>query len=122
MMDELIKEIVRLVAEEHKRAAVEHGAAARSPHEGYALIKEEVEEAQSEMESLAQRLDHLWTCVKSDEDQYGPHYLKQIGKAAVLGACELIQVAAMTETAMMCYEKMKEDHNDEKAAESDGKG
>ena len=34
MMDELIKEVVRLVAEEHKRAAAEHGAAAHSPHEG----------------------------------------------------------------------------------------
>ena len=33
MMDELIKEVVRLVAEEHKRAAAEHGAAAHSPHE-----------------------------------------------------------------------------------------
>lgn len=122
MMEDLIQGVRNLVDEEYMRAASEHGGAAHSPHEGYALIKEEVEEAQSEMESLAQRLDHLWTCVKSDEDQYGPHYLKQIGRAAVLGACELIQVAAMSEKALMGYEKMKEDHNDEKAAESDVKG
>lgn len=53
-------------------AAAEHGGAAHSPHEGYALIKEEVEEAQAEMEMLNQRLDHLWTSVKRDEDQCGP--------------------------------------------------
>ena len=122
MMDELIKEVVRLVAEEHKRAAVEHGAAAHSPPEGYALIKEEVEEAQAEMESIAQRLDHLWTCVKNDENHYGPHYLMYIKKAAVLGACELIQVAAMSEKALLGYEIMKEEQDHEKTVESDGKG
>ena len=122
MMEELAKEVIRLVAEEHRRAAAEHGAAAHSPHEGYALIKEEVEEAQVEMETLNQRLDHLWGTVKGDEDQYGPHYLMYIKKAAVLGACELIQVAAMAEKALLGYEKIKEEHDNEKATESDGKG
>lgn len=121
-MEELIQGVSNLVDEEYMRAASEHGGAAHSPHEGYALIKEEVEEAQSEMESLAQRLDHLWTCVKADEDQNGPHYLRQIGMAAVLGACELIQVAAMAEKALMGYKKMKEEHSDEKTSESDGEG
>ena len=99
MMDELIKEVVRLVAEEHKRAAAEHGAAAHSPHEGYALVIEEVE-----------------------EDHYGPHNLMYIKKAAVLGACELIQVAAMSEKAILGYESMKEEQDHEKTVESDGKG
>ena len=122
MMEELAKEVIRLVAEEYRRAAAEHGADAHSPHEGYALIKEEVEEAQVEMETLNQRLDHLWGTVKGDEDQYGPHYLMYIKKAAVLGACELIQVAAMAEKALLGYEKIKEEHDNEKATESDGKG
>lgn len=60
--------------------------------------------------------------VKGDEDQYGPHYLMYIKKAAVLGACELIQVAAMAEKALLGYEKIKEEHDNEKATESDGKG
>lgn len=119
-MEELIRGVETLVREEYGRAAAEHGAAAHSPHEGYALIKEEVEEAQVEMEALKQRLDHLWTSVKSDEDQYGPHYLIYIRKAAVLGACELIQVAAMAEKTLLGYEIMKEEHEHEKAAENDG--
>ena len=45
-----------------------------------------------------------------------------IKKAAVLGACELIQVAAMAEKALLGYEIMKEEQDHEKTAESDGKG
>lgn len=108
-MQELIQGVEALVGEEYGRAAAEHGAAAHSPHEGYALIKEETEEAQEEMEELKQRLDHLWCCVKNDEVQYGPHYLGYIRKAAVLGACELIQVAAMADKALAGYEKSKEE-------------
>jgi len=80
-MKELVDGVIRLVSEEYRRAAAEHGGAAHSPHEGYALIKEEIEEAQAEMETLNQRLDHLWGTVKNDEDQYGPHYLMYIKKA-----------------------------------------
>ena len=81
-----------------------------------------VEEAQAEMETLTQRLGHLWTSVKSDEDQYGPHYLLYIKKAAMLGACELIQVAAMAEKALLGYEIKKEEHGNEKPAEINDKG
>ena len=120
MIGELAKEVIQLVVDEYRRAAAEHGAAAHSPHEGYALIKEEIEEAKAEMEILDQCLDHLWTSVKNDEDQYGPNYLMFIKKGAVLGACELIQVAAMAEKSLLGYEKMKEELDNEKTAESDG--
>lgn len=74
------------------------------------------------MEMLNQRLDHLWTSVKRDEDQCGPHYLIHIKKTAMLGACELIQVAAMAEKALLGYEIKKEEHGNEKTAEINGKG
>ena len=44
-MEELVKAITALVSEEYQRAAAEHGGAAHTPHEGYALTKEEVDEA-----------------------------------------------------------------------------
>lgn len=122
MMDELILGVRSMVGDEYGRAAAEHGAAAHSPHEGYALIKEEVEEAEADMEALTQRLDHFWNCVKGDDTRWYPHYLKQIRMTAVLGACELIQVAAMAEKALKGYENMKEEHDNEKTAESDGEG
>lgn len=120
MMEELIQAVKKLADEEYIRAAAEHGAAAHSPHEGYALIKEEVEEAEAEVRTLSEQLGNLWTTVRFDEEQYGPHYLNQMGRTAIMGACELIQVAAMTEKARMGYEKSKEEHDNEKAAENDG--
>ena len=45
-----------------------------------------------------------------------------IKKAAVLGACELIQVAAMAEKALLGYEIAKEEHGNEKTAEINDKG
>ena len=122
MMDELILVVRSLVGDEYGRAAAEHGAAAQSPHEGYALIKEEVEEAEADMEALTQRLDHFWNCVKGDDTRWYPHYLKQIRMTAVLGACELIQVAAMAEKALLGYEIKKEEHGNEKTAEINDKG
>ena len=35
---------------------------------------------------------------------------------------EFIQVAVMAEKALLGYKKMKEEHDNEKTAESDGKG
>lgn len=109
MMEELIKDVESLVDDEYRRAAAEHGPAARSPHEAYALIKEEIEEADEEMESLHQRLEHIWTGVKADETRFYPDYLRSIKKAAVLGACELIQVAAMADKALVGHENTKEE-------------
>ncbi len=99
-MEKLIKEVTTLVGDEYHRAAAEHGGAAHSPHEGYALIKEELEEAREEMTKLEQQTGHFWTEVKADELTYLPHYLDEIRKAAILGACELIQVAAMADKAL----------------------
>ncbi len=95
-----MRAVSALVSEEYQRAAVEHGGTAHSPHEGYALIKEEMEEAREEMTKLEQQAGHFWTEVKADELTYCPHYLDEIRKAAILGACELIRAAAMADKAM----------------------
>lgn len=88
-------DLIEQVAEaESDRGIRNHGPAA-SAHEGYALIKEELEEAQDEIERLSQQLEHFWTSVKADERTVYRHYLQQISKTAILAACELIQTAAM---------------------------
>lgn len=99
MMDELMKEVSHLVGKEYQRAAAEHGGAANTPHEGYALIKEEVEEAAEEMERLKKKLDFLWLNVKRDDEDMVSRNLDHMKSIAIAGACELIQVAAMTEKA-----------------------
>lgn len=107
-MEELVKAISALVGEEYQRAAAEHGGAANTPHEGYALIKEEVEEAKEELAAVEEQLGFLWAEVKTDETEHIPHYVDHIKRRAILGACELIQVAAMTDKAMAGLRKTEE--------------
>ena len=56
-MKELVDGVIRLVSEEYRRAAAEHGGAAHSPHEGYALIKEEIEEAREALNEILEDED-----------------------------------------------------------------
>lgn len=100
MMEQLREAVTGLAAQEYARAAEAHGGAASSPHEGYALIREELEEAREELDRADQFLDHLWHGVRADELQFMPHCLREIKTEAILGACELIQTAAMAEKAL----------------------
>lgn len=110
MMDELMKEVSRLVGEEYQRAAAEHGGAANTPHEGYALIKEEVEEAKEELVGVENQLGRLWNCVKSNDSKLAlRRHVDRIKHQAIIGACELIQVAAMAEKTAEGIMKMEED-------------
>lgn len=120
MMEELIKSVQSLVADEYARASKQWGPLAASGHEGYALIKEELEEAQVDMETLEQRLGHFWMVVKSDEVRFHRHYLDEIGNTAVLAACELIQVAAMATKTLAWVKKEQEEQHNEKTAEKHG--
>ena len=79
MMDDLIREISRLAREEYQRAAAEHGGAANTPHEGYALIKEEEEEAADQMSTVIQKVKTLWWSVKSESPpSWGPVSLSRL--------------------------------------------
>lgn len=99
MMQPLIELATQMANAECDRGIRNHGTAA-SAHEGYALIKEEFEEAQDEIVRLEQQLGHFWTSVKADEAAVYPHYLQQIKQTAILAACECIQVAAMAEKTL----------------------
>ena len=105
-MEELVKAISALVGEEYQQAAAEHGDAANTPHDGYALIKEE-EEAGDQMSVVSQKVTALWWVVKADDLASQRMYLSEIRTAAILGACELIQVAAMADKAMAGLRKME---------------
>lgn len=96
-MEELMREVSVLVDKEYEWAARVHVGAASSPHEGYALIKEEVEEAAEDMERLKKKLDFLWANVKNDAEDMIPRNFEDMKSIAIAGACELIQVAAMAD-------------------------
>lgn len=105
-MNQLINSVSDLVDEEYKRATAEHGGSANTPHEGYALIKEEEEEAADQMSTISVKVTNLWWAVKRDDLGSQRLSLSEIRTAAILGACELIQVAAMADKATEGLSKM----------------
>lgn len=111
-MEKLVKEVTGLVSEEYKRAASMYGGAANTPHEGYALIKEEEEEAEEQMSAVSQNIASLWKAVKEDYLPIQRHHLGEIKREAILGACELIQVAAMADKAIQGLARMISETND----------
>ena len=64
-----------------------------SQHEGYAVIKEEVDELKEATDKVIGRMVSLWATVKYGNDP--ERLLQMISEDAVNAACEAIQVAAM---------------------------
>ena len=100
-MQELIWMVEGLVDAELKRANSIHDPYFNSYHEAYAVILEEVEEAENEIDDLKRLMDAMWEHVKSDYDEAIVSLLPSIEAYAIHAAAEMIQVAAMTRKARM---------------------
>ena len=99
-MKELLKEVELSVKSELERANKVHPLF-NSPHEAYAVIKEEAEEAEFELKYANERLSEFWNSVKHDRyeiDMYD--CLCAVKECAVNLAAEAIQVAAMAQKAI----------------------
>lgn len=92
-MKELKEAVKVLMHEEYERAAERFGEKFNSPHEAYAVIKEEMEEAQKEMRYTLGQTEVYWIRIKENRITDGT--LEVIEERALNAACELIQVAAM---------------------------
>lgn len=64
-----------------------------SQHEGYAVIKEEIEEARAPINALEEHFEYAWDTIKHDASS--KERVEMCKHFAVWAACELIQVAAM---------------------------
>lgn len=70
----------------------------RSDHEGAAVICEEIQEAEYELERVRDRFQELWRAVKCDmSSEWISKINTVIMNRAVNLACEAIQVAAMAQ-------------------------
>ena len=81
-----------------------------SPHEAAAVIREEFEEAQEDMQAMEIRFDKLWLNVREDAKNEKIDTLRLM-MAAKNCACECIQVMAMCRKEM---ESIKRDEYDER--------
>jgi len=104
MIEPLLKAIEPLVVEELARANKQFPQF-HSPHEGWAIICEEVEEAKVDMGQVDLLNNSLRREVFSDNEKCADMHIKSMRKAAVELAAEAIQVAAMCDK----YEFMKKE-------------
>lgn len=101
-MDKLIAEVNECVELEYGRAGAKFGLTNHSDHESYAVLLEELQEAKADIESFERQMSMFWEQVKSNEDDHSKYAcLLRMQSRAVLGACEMIQVAAMAKKAAM---------------------
>ena len=115
-MQKLIEDVARLVEEEYGRAGAKFGLTNHSDHESYAVLLEEVEEAEFELKVFREKMDELWRLIKCNDGDWEKHrQLYEMRKRAVLAACEFIQVAAMCQKAniTVCDRGATEEFNEE---------
>ena len=96
--------IEQLAAEELADANTKHEPKFNSPHEAYAVIKEELEELEEDTRMCGLNLDKLWQCVRNDADEGASVYLKHMKVHAIHAVQEGIQVIAMCDKALKLYE------------------
>lgn len=70
----------------------------QSPHEAYAVILEELEEAEEELQWIRKQLGQMWSLIR--QDCGAEEILHQIKGHAVFAAQEIIQVGAMAQKAL----------------------
>lgn len=93
------EKVIALVAEELSAANAAH-CQFHSLHEGYAVLREEVDECQDEQDEMLLHANGLWQAVKRDRYDLAAAELKAIESTAIRLAAEAIQVAAMARKAM----------------------
>ena len=101
MMDKTIEGVEKLADEELKMANEQYPLFA-SDHEGAAVLLEEIEEAEDEMDHMKYFYDLLWLDVKANRKVDKYDFIKE---NAIKCACECIQVAAMCQKMRMSEEK-----------------
>lgn len=69
-----------------------------SPHEGWAVLREEIEEMAAEVDRVKNMHELMWDLTKKDKSAYG--CAKLMKEAAIQAAAEAVQVAAMAEKFM----------------------
>ena len=96
----MLKEVELSVKSELERANRVHPLF-NSPHEAYAVIKEEAEEAEFELKYASIHLSEFWNSVKYDRCEIDIYdCLCTVKECAMNLAAEAIQVAAMAQKAI----------------------
>lgn len=93
-INELVQKELAEMCEKHNQEKF------NSFHEAYAVTKEEVEEADAEMDSIKSDIKLLWNFIKCDNTKSAVEYVTFLQRHCNKAIQELIQVSA-------CCEKIK---------------
>lgn len=93
-MDHLLPGVDALVELEHKTIVEEYGDGYHSTHEGYAVLREEIEEAKEKLDSVKTWHGKIWACIRDNMD-ISEYKLKRIESEAMDLAAEAVQIAAV---------------------------
>ena len=83
-----------------------YGAHYASPHEGYAVLKEESEEAEESMQLLNEKLSKIWQNIRINWND--PTAVYEAQQSAVALAEEAVQCAAVCERFIATLDDMLE--------------
>lgn len=96
MFAEMTKKYVEAaVGAETQHAVEKFGLTYNSLHEGYAVLKEEVEEALEESKQVTAALDRLWSGIKNNDKLDLKNHVSAILLSAEQMALEAVQIAAV---------------------------
>lgn len=96
MTKEIRKAVYPIVDEEIDRIKTDHGPIYASDHEGYAVLLEEIEEAEEELRTIRHRLGHIWANRIRKDLKPGDNDLTYLSARAVALAAEAIQISAVS--------------------------
>lgn len=94
------------IKKEYEKCCDKYGETYNSLHEGYAILLEEVEEAEQQIIYFKEILDQLWSQIKINQVfDYTMSHLESSSKNAML---ELAQVGAVLQKLQNTIQKVKE--------------
>ena len=95
-----VKEDVELLVQKELESANRKFPMFHSDHEGYAVLKEEVEEAETDLMNMKDVLSVLWRYIKRNVEVPKKRQAELVKMCAIELAVEAIQVAAMAQKFM----------------------
>lgn len=99
-----------LIQAEYLNACEQFGDKYHSLHEGYAVLKEEVEEVEDCIKRLKNEIDYIWTCIKKNKTKIIKYSVDDCFNMFTNNAMkELAQVGAVLQKIKNTLEGKKDD-------------
>lgn len=97
MITKKTKELVVQACKEELRNSKSFGEFYNSPHEAYAILKEEIEETKDNLSLVEKRLEDIWQNIKDNDDEELVANILTLKSYALLTVFEAVQVCAVSE-------------------------